>query len=257
MTVVRAERLADNPRVARITLDRPARRNSLVWDTWKELDEVLTDIEDSDVGAVVFTGAGGFFSSGGDRDTSTAHGLRAMARGARIERAQHVINQLRQLSVPVVAAVEGGAVGLGWSLALSCDLIVAAQDAVFRAPFVQLGLVPDGGATWVLLNRLGRQRAAAILWLGEPVSAPECFGLGLVTSVCAPGRALEVATELASTLAGYDARAVELSRRLMYDAENTALDDYLRTELLVATQIQLGRDAAAAEATTSGREGSA
>ena len=147
----------------------------------------------------------------------------------------------------MVAAVEGGAVGLGWSLALCCDLVVAAEDAVFRAPFVQLGLVPDGGATWVLLNRLGRQRAARILWLGEPVSALDGLSLGLVTSTCPPGCAFDSATELAKTLAGQNARALELSRRLMYDAERTAFDDYLRTELLVATQIQLGRDAAAAE----------
>ena len=79
MTVVRVERLLDNPAVAQITLDRPARRNSLVWETWEELGDVLTDIEDSDVAAVVLSGAGGYFSSGGDRDTSTAHGLRALA----------------------------------------------------------------------------------------------------------------------------------------------------------------------------------
>jgi len=245
MTVVRYDRPSNAP-VGLITLDRPAKRNSLVWETWVELDRVLTEVEGSDVRAVVISGAGDYFSSGGDRESSPAHGNRALAPGARIERAQRIISRIRELPVPVIAAVEGGAVGLGWSLVLACDAVFAAENAVFRAPFLQLGLVPDGGATWVLLNRLGRQRAAQILWLGARTTATECLSLGIVTEVTTQGHALEAAQAFAEIVASYDPHAVELSRRLMLDAERMAFDDYLRMELLVATQIQATRAATVA-----------
>src|SRR5260221_5519727 len=130
-----------------LSLRRAAQRNSLIWDSWTQLGDALSRIEaERRAGCIVLAGSGGFFSSGGDLKSAPARGDGPLAPAARLEHAQRVLLRLRSIPIPVIAAVEGGAVGLGWSLALSCDLIVAARDAFFAAPFVARGVVPDGRA---------------------------------------------------------------------------------------------------------------
>lgn len=138
------EVLFDRPRpgVAVLTLNRPGARNSLGWQTWHQLGEAIDEVAaDDNCRAVVLTGAGGTFSAGGDVKTSPARGAGLGAPAARLLVGQRVLDTLLKLPKPVLAAVEGPAVGAGWSLALACDLVVAARDAVFAAPFVARGLV--------------------------------------------------------------------------------------------------------------------
>ncbi len=235
-----------DPRILLLTLNRPRTRNSLVVETWLELDARLAGVTPDGTRCVVLTGTDGYFSSGGDLKSTPRAGTGATAVVGRLEYAHCVIRRLRALPVPVVAAVEGGAVGLGWSLALACDLLVAAEDATFAAPFVARGIVPDAGAAWFLTRRLGRTRAAALLLAGEPLSAAEAVRCGVATEVVPRGRCVARALEIARGIAGSSAHAIELTRRLLRGAEELGLDDYLALELVSAALTQTGADSAAA-----------
>jgi enoyl-CoA hydratase/carnithine racemase len=221
-----------------LTLNRPEQRNSLVWESWTELDEALDRALADDVRTLVVTGAGPFFCSGGDRDSTPARGERALAAGARIELAHGVLRRLRSAPIAVIAAVEGGAVGLGWGLALCCDLIVVAEDAFFSAPFAALGIVPDGGVTWQLVHRLGQSRASELLFSGRRVTAREALDLGLVTAVTRPGEAMAESLALARSLHGIPAASLDLTKRLIISATTATFDQHLPHELALATFAQ-------------------
>ena len=222
--------------VAVISLNRPAQRNSLRYESWTELSAALTAT--SEARGIVITGADGFFSAGGDLKTGPAHGTGAMSPAGRVEHAQRVMEQLRAVAVPTIAAVEGAAVGLGWSLALACDLVVAARDAFFSAPFVARAVVPDGGLAWRLTQQLGRHRAASLLLRGDRLPAAEAHRLGLVTELSEPGEALEKAIAIAGVLGRADSGAIELTKRLINAAEAAQLASFHPLELAVATVAQ-------------------
>ena len=226
----------DRDGVAVIWLNRPAQRNSLRYESWSELSSALTAT--SGTRGIVIAGAQGFFSAGGDLKTGPAHGTGAMAPAGRVEHAQRVMEQLRALPVPTVAAVEGAAVGLGWSLALSCDLVVAARDAFFSAPFVTRAVVPDGGLAWRLTQQLGRHRASSLLLRGNRLPAEEAHRLGLVTDLAEQGAAVDDAITIARSLADSDQGAVELTKRLIAAAEAAQLAAFHPLELAVATVAQ-------------------
>src|SRR5690349_20854063 len=128
----------DRGDVAVILLNRPHARNALRYESWSELSASLHAVA-TDARGIVIAGAGG------DLKTGPAHGSGPIGPAGRVEHAQRVMEQLKAMPVPTIAAVEGAAIGLGWSLALSCDLVVAASDSFFSAPFVDRAVVPDGG----------------------------------------------------------------------------------------------------------------
>jgi enoyl-CoA hydratase/carnithine racemase len=225
--------------VSLVSLNRSNRRNAINWDIWERLDHVIDMLgKDDDVQCLVLTGSGGFFSAGGDRKSGPDRGTRAMALGARIEFGLGVIRRLRELPMITVAAVEGGAIGMGWSLAQACDLIVVAEDAFFSAPFLALGLVPDGGLTWHLVHRLGRHRVTQLLLSGERITAVEAHALGLATQVVAAGTAAQAALSLGESIAAFDGKSVDLTKRLIAQAEQSELPAYVPYELALATLIQ-------------------
>jgi enoyl-CoA hydratase/carnithine racemase len=231
-------RREDHDGVGVVLLNRPRQRNALRYESWTELSAVLNGIVAGQSRAMVLAGAGGFFSAGGDLKIGPAHGSGAMAPAGRVEHAQRVMDHLKALPVPTIAAVEGAAVGLGWSLALSCDLIVCASDAFFSAPFVARAVVPDGGLAWRLTQQLGRHRAASLLLRGNRLSAAEAERLGLVTDVVDPGSAIDRALALADELAQADAGAVEMTKRLINSAESAQLAAFHPLELAMATVAQ-------------------
>lgn len=230
--------------IALVTLNRPRQRNALRYESWTELSNILTDsiLTDSltgrEVRAMIIAGAGGFFSAGGDLKSGPAHGTGPLGPAGRVEHAQRVMEQLRAVPVPTIAAVEGAAVGLGWSLALSCDLVVAASDAFFSAPFVARAVVPDGGLAWRLTQQLGRHRATSLLLRGIQLAADEALEVGLVTDVVEPGSALDRAVGIADELADADAGAVEMTKRLINGAEAAQLAAFHPLELAMATVAQ-------------------
>lgn len=231
-------RREDRDGIALVLLNRPRQRNALRYESWTELSEVLYAVVDDNVRGVVLAGADGFFCAGGDLKSGPAHGTGPLGPAGRVEHAQRVMEQLKALPVPAIAAVEGAAIGLGWSLALSCDLVVCASDAYFAAPFVARAVVPDGGLAWRLTQQLGKHRAASLLLRGVRLSASEAEPLGLVTDVVEPGSAIARAQAIADELAGADAGAVEMTKRLINSTEALQLAAFHPLELAMATVAQ-------------------
>lgn len=222
-----------------VTLNRPRQRNALRYETWTELGDVFRQAAGkADVRAIVLTGAAGFFSAGGDLKSGPAHGTGPLGPAGRVEHAQQVLHEVRALPVPVIAAVEGGAVGLAWSLVLSCDLVIAASDAFFSAPFVARAVVPDGGLAWQLTEQLGRHRAADLLLRGARLTAQRAESLGLVTEVVEPGSALTRGVQIAQEFATAEPGALEMTKRLLTAAGAAGLAAFEPLELAMAVVAQ-------------------
>jgi 2-(1,2-epoxy-1,2-dihydrophenyl)acetyl-CoA isomerase len=234
--------------IAVVLLNRPAQRNALRYESWTELSSVIRDAVDEAARGIVIAGAGGFFSAGGDLKSGPAHGTGPMGPAGRVEHAQKVMEDLRAVPVPTVAAVEGAAIGLGWSLALACDLVVAASDAFFSAPFVARAVVPDGGLAWRLSQQLGRHRAASLLLRGGRFGAVEAQQTGLVTDVVEAGTAVDHAVAVAAEIADADTGAVEMTKRLINSVEAAQLAAFHPLELAIATIAQQRSGAAAGRA---------
>jgi 2-(1,2-epoxy-1,2-dihydrophenyl)acetyl-CoA isomerase len=207
----------DGP-AARILLNRPDALNA-----WNEqfgrdlLDAVTTVAEDDQLRALHITGAGRGFSSGADlkeQRSTTDDGVPDLS--ARLKEIYHpIITSLREMAKPVVAAVNGPAVGIGCSLALAADLIVAAESAYFLLAFVNIGLVPDGGSTAFLPARVGYARAAEMAMLGERVPAAQALDWGLVNRVVPDDDLESVSGELLDRLANGPTRSYAGAKRLL------------------------------------------
>jgi 2-(1,2-epoxy-1,2-dihydrophenyl)acetyl-CoA isomerase len=190
--------------IARIELNRPEALNAWVPAIGHDLTDALARIDaDPAARAVIITGAGRAFSSGADlkreRDL-TPEGKPDVRTGMR-EIYHPVIRAVRELPKPVVAAVNGPAAGIGCSLALSCDLILAAQSAYFLLAFVRVGLIPDGGSTMLVPARVGLARASEMAMLGEKVMADDALSWGLINRVHPDEELLGEAQALAERLA--------------------------------------------------------
>jgi enoyl-CoA hydratase/carnithine racemase len=142
----------------------------------------------------------------------------------------HFHDWIREIQKPVIAAVEGTAAGAGFSLALACDLIVAAEDARFVMAYVKVGLSPDGGGTAFLTQAIPRQTAMEILLDGSVVTAVRLQQLGVVNRLCPPGQALAVALAWAERLAAGPGNAMARIKELANTAENTDLSSQLDRE---------------------------
>ncbi|MGH2857959.1 MAG: enoyl-CoA hydratase/isomerase family protein [Solirubrobacteraceae bacterium] len=191
--------------VAWLRLNRPDALNAWTVQLGEELLRALDDaIEDRDVRAIVLTGAGRAFSSGADLRSGLdgrSDGGAPDVRGP-LTRVYHpLILRVRMAPKPVVAAVNGPAVGIGCSLALAADLIVAARSAYFLMAFANIGLGLDGGASQTLVARVGHARAFEIAYLGERIDAERALAWGLVNEVVDDDRLAGAATELAGRLA--------------------------------------------------------
>jgi 2-(1,2-epoxy-1,2-dihydrophenyl)acetyl-CoA isomerase len=228
-----------------LTLNRPRARNALSFEIWERMAAIFERVErDTPPRALILQGADHFFSAGGDRKVPPARGHGALDKVARLEMAHRVLDRLRALPTVTIAAVEGQAIGLGWSLALACDLVFAARDARFSAPFLSLGLVPDGGCAWALAKRAGRHAAAEILFSGRVVSADEARASGLASRVVAPGTTVSAAVDFAREMGGQGTSAVELTKRLLHMSEGEGLAGSKSIELAYAHICQLSQSAA-------------
>lgn len=223
-------RLGDDG-VAVVTLDRAEVRNALDWETWESLGRLLTDLDRDGVRAVVLTGGDRWFSAGGDVASMGANpGGGVTAPAARLRMGHRVVRALVASRAPVVAAVEGFAVGAAWGLVAACDLVVSSRDAFFAAPFAQRALVADAGLAWALSRHIGHQRAAELLFLGERLPAVRAHELGLVNRLVEPGAAVEEALALARRLAAGPADALQLTKALLCRAPALSLDTFLDEE---------------------------
>ncbi|MFD8251213.1 enoyl-CoA hydratase/isomerase family protein [Streptomyces werraensis] len=207
-------------RVVTLTLRRPHRRNAMSTAMLGQLAAVLTDLtgrQGAAPGALVLTGAGGTFSSGADTGEPDWHDL--SRRAVRRAHFRTVFAALHEASFPVIAAVEGYALGGGLELALACDLVVAGEGALFGLPELGVGAVPGGGAVHSLLRRAGRGVAARMLLIpGERLRADELARLGAVERIVPDGDALAEAQALAASVAAGDPALLGAAVRLLRDS---------------------------------------
>jgi enoyl-CoA hydratase/carnithine racemase len=215
-----------------MTLSDPATRNTLSPQACAAGIETLAMAESSDeLRCVVLRGDGAHFCSGGN--------LQRLARVRQIgpeEQAQSMahfhgfVEALHTFPKPVIAAVEGAAAGGGFSLALACDLIVAAEDARFIMSYGRVGLSPDGGGSWQLAQSLPRALALQMIWLGEPLSARQLQTLGLVNWVTDSGQALAEALRIAERLGAMAPNALASAKELINQAPTRRLSEHLDSE---------------------------
>lgn len=232
-----------------VTLNRPKARNTVSFAMWEAFAELLTELEGgSPARALVICGAENYFSSGGDVKVAPARDQGALARGKRLEMGQRVIRRLSELPVPTIAAVEGGAWGVSWGMALACDMLIAGEGAKFGAPFVNLGVVPDGGVAWYLTRQLGRRRAAEIILSCRTLDAAEALSLGLASKTVPDGTALDAALAFARSMGEGNREAVELTRRMIHQAESSDLASSHALELAYCHITQGGEELARAKA---------
>ena len=226
-------RMETADRIATVTLDDAATLNACGVDTAEGLHACLKEIEASGgaVRALIITGAGRAFCSGANLSSSPAmSGGEPADLGQGLERAYNpLVTALRDLSVPVVTAVNGAAAGVGCSLALMGDLIVAGESAYFLQAFRRIGLVPDGGATFMLPRMIGRARAMEMTLLGDKLPAATALEWGLINRVVADAELMTTARDLARRLADGPA-SLGMTRRLVWAGETAAWEDQLRAE---------------------------
>src|SRR6187200_123873 len=198
--------------VANVTLNRPERLNAWNAQFGDELrDALLKDAADPSVRAVLITGAGRGFSSGADLKDMLEQAMSGQPVpdvGSLLKERYHpIITGIRELPKPVVAAVNGPAVGIGCSLALACDLIWAAESAIFGLAFVNIGLAPDGGSTFLVPVAVGKARAHEMALLGQPITAEQAFEWGLINKVVPDDQLMDEAGALAKRLAAGPTRS--------------------------------------------------
>lgn len=242
-TTLRAE---DRPGGIRLlTLDGPARRNAIGLAQYEALRAAVTDAgHDPRIRAIVLTGAGGFFCAGGDIAALRDSRDQAPSQVARnTDALGAMILAIRACRVPVLAAVEGGAAGLGLSLALACDMIVASRTASFTAAHVRIGLTPDGGATHFLAEALPRQLVSEMCMLGRPLGAERLHAAGAVNALADEGGALDAALALAGRIAAGASGAIAVIKTEIAAAARNGLAAQLDLEARHINAARFGDEA--------------
>jgi enoyl-CoA hydratase/carnithine racemase len=232
--------LRDDP-VFTITFSRPEKKNALTGAMYLAAAEALAEADlDPSISAVVFLGAGGAFTAGNDLAD-----FLAASEGKTELPAFTFIKALAQCETPLIAAVEGVAIGIGATLLLHCDLVYAAPDALFRTPFVDLGLVPEAASSLLLPQRVGLARASEILLLGETFDAEEALHLGLINKIIASSDLKTYAIEQAKKFAAKPCAALAATRRLLR-GDQAAVLARIEDEAQVFVQLLRSDDARAA-----------
>ncbi len=222
---------------AKVELNRPERMNAWSRQFSVDLRAAITELaEDPGVRAVLITGAGRAFSSGADLKEATeeAGGGTVDVYQTLTERYHPLITGIRQMPKPVIAAVNGPAAGIGLSLALACDLVVAAESAYFQLAFVNIGLVPDGGSSLFVPSRVGFARAAELAMLGERLGARKALDWGLVNQVWPDEEFGEQSAKLLDRLAAGATRSYAGTKRQL----NRWLYEHMDAQLEFEAQIQ-------------------
>ncbi len=233
--------------VATVELNRPHTLNA--WNRQLGVD-LLTALErvrsDEAVRAVVITGAGRGFSSGADLKDFGSGDLMPDGRPdiyrTLTERYHPIMRAIRELPKPVLAAVNGAAVGIGCSLALCCDLILAAESAYFLLAFVNIGLVPDGGSSLFVPSRVGMARASELAMLGERLGAVEALRWGLINRVVADESLGEATAALAARLAGGPTRSYAGTKQELNNWLFARMDEQLELEARLQAEMADSED---------------
>jgi 2-(1,2-epoxy-1,2-dihydrophenyl)acetyl-CoA isomerase len=211
-----------------IELDNPARRNAIDLSLREALFDAVSDaMQDDAVRVLILTGRDGVFSSGGD--ISSMAGVTGVGARERLARIHRLIRLLISGEKPVIAAVEGFAIGAGLSLAAACDIVVTAEDAKWACSFNKVGLMPDAGAGWVLPLRIGLGRARLVMMTADTFDGRAAAEMGLAEIVCVPGQALKEARAVAAKLSAAAPLALGMTKAMLARMPQT-LDDALKAE---------------------------
>lgn len=210
-----------------VTLNRPQALNALSYALVKDLSLAMQELDqDPEVRAIVVTGGDKVFAAGAD--------IKEMAdRGPFDELVQERLayrDKINRISKPMIAAVTGFALGGGCELAMSCDIVIAAENARFGQPEVNLGIIPGSGGTQRLTHVLGKHRAMELVLTGDMLSANDAERLGLVNRVVPPELVLEEAKNVAKKIAAKPALAIKAAKEAVLKAANTSLDEGLEFE---------------------------
>jgi 2-(1,2-epoxy-1,2-dihydrophenyl)acetyl-CoA isomerase len=232
---------------ATIELNRPQALNAWNHQLGVDLLAALTMLGEQDsVRAVAITGAGRAFSSGADLKDISGGDLSTDGRPdvykTLTERYHPIMRAIRKLQKPVIAAVNGPAVGIGCSLALCCDLILAARSAYFLLAFVNIGLVPDGGSSLFVPSRVGFARASEMAMLGEKIAAEQALEWGLVNRVLPDERLAGETQALAARLAAGPTRSYAGTKRQLNSWLYARMDEQLELEAQIQREMASGED---------------
>lgn len=217
-------------RVAVITLNRPERLNTISGRMLDELSAALLETDrDTDVRAVVITGAGRGFCAGLDlEDQSSGDGIDVGHRAGEIPLRDAPPVVLHSVDVPTICALNGGAAGYGMDLALGCDIRVASEAAKLAPAFTKRGVLPESGGTWLLPRLIGYSRAAEIFFTGETLEASRLLELGLVSRVVPAEDLMATAIELGERIAANAPLAVRAAKRMLRFGAEEAFDAHVQ-----------------------------
>ncbi|PJX22312.1 hypothetical protein CAP48_15470 [Advenella sp. S44] len=211
-------------RVMTLTINRPAQKNALDSATYGALTAALTQANArDDLHAIVLTGAGGYFTAGND-----LHDFVKAPEGA--SPGLTFLKAISKVNIPIIAAVEGGAIGIGVTMLLHCDFVVAGTGTQFRIPFVPLGLCPEGASSLLLARYVGIRKANEWLYRGMPFTAEEAQQAGLINRVVVAGQAESTAQELAREMADQSRLALTSTKALMQRASAQEVAETLDAE---------------------------
>ena len=222
--------------VGTITLNRPEAMNATNDQLYRELSALLREIaDDTQVGCVVVTGAGRGFCAGADVKAMNPD----MKPLARRKRHRWILNDilrpLANLEKPVIAAVNGPAVGAGFNMALAADVIIASEKAVFSQIFTRLGLVPDLGGMYLLTRVVGLNKAKELCFTARKIDAHEALALGIANRVVPAEQLMAVATDLAREIAAGPPTALAMIKTLLNQSSNSSLEQMLEFESYAQT----------------------
>ena len=230
--------------VLQLVINRPEKKNALTRDMYQQLSRALNRANgDETVNAIVISGAGGVFTAGNDLDDFRA---RATDKHPKPSAGLAFIEALMDCDTPVIAAVEGLAIGIGTTLLLHVDVVVAAESAKFKTAFVDLGLVPEAASTVTMPLHLGARKATDLLLLGDVISGSDARDCGLASRLVGDGQALSEALVIAGNLASKPREALRASKRLIRAPWREQVERALERERKVFTERLRSEDCRAA-----------
>ena len=216
-----------------LTMDHPETRNALTGNTAvEEFVQACAEIQaDRSIRVVVLTGGGPVFSSGGNVKDMQRYFQQKLSPDAIREEYRNGIQRLPKalynLDVPVIAAVNGPAIGAGMDLSCMCDIRIASEKATFAESFVRVGIVPGDGGAWLLPRTVGRSKAAEMAFTGEALNAHEALACGLVSRVVAADDLMPAALALAGKIASNPGGVLRMTKRLLREGESASLESLL------------------------------
>ena len=230
--------------IATIALNRPDRLNALSTGLKRDFLSAVRSLalDASDVRALLITGNGRAFSAGADLDATTADFGNIDLAQSLIDDYHPLMLELANLEIPVVSAVNGIAAGAGMSIAISADIVIAARSAYFLQAFVNIGLVPDSGSTFILPRLIGNARATAMMMLGEKVMAETALEWGMIAEVVDDNDLTARATQIATRLANGPTKAISGIRQLIAASMKSNYAEQLQLEAVVQRKMGLSKD---------------